>query len=331
MYVKRNICPSIIFYFSWRTLLFAALLSTAVYFLYSNGYHNIVIPFLPVATVGTAVAFYVGFKNNSSYDRLWEARKVWGEIVNSSRSLAAYLLSCAQHEQQDPKSIQSFIYRQIAYTNMLRIQLRRHKMWNEEHLYTKLAVRCICTPSKGFDLDVRDSLSPCYTEAEIAELLTKRNIAKEILFNQMQALSQLKKTRVIDHYEHSDLMRFCSDIYAQQGKTERIKNFPFPRQYAYFSEVFTRIFFCLLPFGLVGEFAKLDPGFTWLTIPFSMLISWIFDTMEKVGDTSENPFENGIHDIPMTSICRSLETDLREMLQETDLPQPVPILHDVLM
>ena len=68
-----------------------------------------------------------------------------------------------------------------------------------------------------------------------------------------------------------------------------------------------------------------------LTIPFSMLISWIFTTMEIVGDTSEDPFENFINDVPMTALCRTIEIDLREMLEETDLPPKVMPEMDILM
>jgi putative membrane protein len=120
-------------------------------------------------------------------------------------------------------------------------------------------------------------------------------------------------------------------LYAQQGKAERIKSFPFPRQYAYFSEIFVGLFILLLPFGLVGEFAKLGESAVWLTIPFSILISWIFDTMEKVGDTSENPFENSLNDVPMSAISRNIEIDLRELLGESELPEPLQAVDGFLM
>ncbi len=331
MFVKREISPSIIFYFSWRTILFSAVLSTIVFVLFE--YYNcrsVAIPFLPVATIGTAVAFYVGFKNNSSYDRLWEGRKVWGEIVNTSRSITAYLLAIVR-QKDDPvinDTIKRFVYRQIAYVNMIRIYLRRRNVWDENHLYTQLASRCF--PCKSFEQDAQDTLRElCPNEAE--KLLTKENIAKELVSNQMQTLTWFKTKNVIDDYEHSDLMRLCNDMFNHQGKAERLKSFPFPRQYAYFSEVFVAIFICLLPFGMIGEFAKLNESLVWLTIPFSVLISWIFDTMEKIGDTSENPFENGIHDVPMTAICRTIEINLRELLDEEHLPEAVEAIDHVLM
>jgi ion channel-forming bestrophin family protein len=331
MYVRREIQPSIIWYFSWRTVLFSAALSTMVYALHQwFGWHDIAIPFLPIATIGTAVAFYVGFKNNSAYDRLWEARKIWGEIVNLSRAAASYLLAVVPANEREKANdrVKAFIYRQIAYVNLLRIQLRRRNVWDNTHIYTQLASRCF--PSKPFEEELESTLRTlCSAEADA--LIHKKNVAKELIYQQMSALTVLKRDQLIDGYEHSDLMRLCTEMYTQQGKAERLKSFPFPRQYAYFSEVFVGLFLLLLPFGLIGEFAKIDEHRTWLAIPFSIMLSWIFDTMEKVGDTSENPFENSLNDIPMSAICRTIEIDLRELLGETELPEPLQPVDNFLM
>lgn len=334
MFINRKLKPAFIIYFSWRTVLFSTLLSAAVVLLHVIGVKFIEIPFLPIATVGTAVAFYVGFKNNSSYDRLWEGRKIWGEIVNLSRSSASYLLSVTRCERGKDLSaaqlsgVRAFVMRQIAFVNLLRLQLRRRNMW-ETHIYTQLARDCFA--QRPFELQAHECLNKYVSEEEANSLMTSRNVAKELLHRQMSELTNLKRQGAIDAYEHSDLMRLCTELFSQQGKAERIKTFPFPRQYAFFSEVFVNIFVCLVPFGLIGEFSKLDGGHEWLTIPFSVLIAWVFDTMEKVGDTSENPFENGINDVPMSAICINIEIDLLEMLGETELPEPLKAECDVLM
>lgn len=329
MYVRRFIDPHIIYFFSWRPILWTTLLSSGVYALYHFGHLKTVsIPFLPIATVGTAVAFYVGFKNNSSYDRLWEARKIWGEITNTSRSLCAYLLAVARTSQGKAEA-KTFVYRHIAFVNMLRAQLRRRNMWNDSHIYTQMAKECF--ENKPFDIDREDVLT-AFCSSEDAEFIrAKKNGAKELVSLQMKALTSFKTREFIDPYEHSDLMRMCSDLYVHQGKAERIKSFPFPRQYAFFSEVFVNIFMFLLPFGLIGEFAKIDESVAWLTIPFSVLVSFVFFTMEAVGDTSENPFEGSMNDVPMSSICRNIEIDLKELLEESDLPSPVEAVDHILM
>ena len=121
-----------------------------------------------------------------------------------------------------------------------------------------------------------------------------------------------------------------AECYNQQGAAERIKSFPFPRQYGFFSTAFVNLFNFLLPFALLGELAKFSSNTLWMVIPFSALISWVFFTMETIGDSSENPFENSINDVPMTAICRNIEIDLREMLGETDLPAKVQAVNGVL-
>lgn len=329
MYTKRIIEPEIIWYFSWRPLLYTTALSSAVYVFYHLlNIRSLPVPFLPIATVGTAVAFYVGFKNNSSYDRLWEARKIWGEITNSSRAMNSYLIALMRQGAQ-AQELKAFVYRQIAYVNLLRLQLRKRNVWDSSYEYTRMSKECF--NPQPFELAAKQTLETYFSSDESSELLAKHNIASEIAHRQLRALVDFKQNGWIDSYEHSDLVRICNDLYVQQGKAERIKSFPFPRQYAFFSEVFVNIFVSLLPFGLIGEFAKISPNHEWLTIPFSVLISWVFITMEKVGDTSENPFEESLNDVPMTTICRSIEIDLRGLLGETDLPEPLKAVDHILM
>jgi ion channel-forming bestrophin family protein len=329
MYVKREIDPEIIWFFAWKPMVVTAAFGTIVYLLFEYvGFRKMAIPFLPIATVGTAVAFYVGFKNNSSYDRLWEARKIWGEITNVSRSLASYVLAISRTEGAQDEA-RRFVHRHIAFVNILRMQLRRRSVWQDSDLYVRMRQECF--PSIPFEEESLAKLTDHCTAEETAAYLKQKNIAKEILKTQMKALTDMKDRGWMDACEHSDVMRMCAELYNQQGKAERIKSFPFPRQYAYFSEVFVDIFIFLLPFGLIGEFFKLNPALTWLTIPFTVLIAWIFKTMEKVGDTSENPFENNLNDIPMSAICRNIEIDLREMMGEDNLPAPLEAVDNILM
>jgi putative membrane protein len=103
-----------------------------------------------------------------------------------------------------------------------------------------------------------------------------------------------------------------------QGGCERIKNTPLLRQYDYFTKVFLYTFMLLLPFCLIGDFTKMELGF--LLIPVSVLISFVFSIIGKVGEVNEDPFENKITDVPLTALCNTIERDLREMLGEVDLP-----------
>jgi putative membrane protein len=152
-----------------------------------------------------------------------------------------------------------------------------------------------------------------------------------LLQAQLQTITELKRTGVIDDFEHSDLCRQIADLLNFQGGCERLKTFPFPRQYGNFSRLFVFIFSALLPFGLVGEFSKLGAAWAWLLIPFSVLTAWMFYAMERIGDASENPFEHSINDVPLTAICRTIEIDLRAALGEDHLPKPIEPHYGVLM
>lgn len=330
MYTKRIIDPHYIWYFSWRPLLYTLVTSSTVYVLYHAFHlHNLVLPFLPIATVGTAVAFYVGFKNNSSYDRLWEARKIWGEVTNVSRAMAAYLIASFRNKPESAQEMKAFIYRHLAFINMLRLQLRKRNMWDDSNEYTRMSKECFS--NRPFEEESVEVMEKFCGKQESAEFLAKPNVACELIRKQFSELIRFKDNGWIDSYEHSDLLRFCSDFYNHQGKAERIKSFPFPRQYAFFSEVFVYIFVTLLPFGLIGEFSKISENHELLTIPFTLLISWVFITMEKVGDTSENPFEGSMNDVPMSTICRNIEIDLRALLGERELPPALTAVDDILM
>ncbi|MEO0778876.1 MAG: bestrophin family ion channel, partial [Bacteroidota bacterium] len=109
-----------------------------------------------------------------------------------------------------------------------------------------------------------------------------------------------------------------------QGKAERIKNFPFPRQYATVNYFFVVLFVFLLPFGMLSVFVNPSQShLIWFTIPFTVVVSWVFWTMEMIGDYSENPFEGLYNDVPITSMARGIEIDIRQMLDETELPPSI--------
>lgn len=338
MYVRRNIRPALIWRFAWKNLLGFLLWASVITFGYAYLRHHhgldIRLPFLPLSTIGIAVAFYLGFKNNQSYDRFWEGRKTWGGIVNQSRAWASQVQSYVSNldapEPLAPTALhalhQELVYRHLAWLNALRLQLRRTTIFNR--LNGSYTPNLHLPTSAPGEPQVQAFLSA----AEYARVATAVNTAAQLLHQQSKQLLQLREQGLINDFRHIDLMQTIKECYNLQGICERIKNTPFPRQYAYFSTLFTWIFVGLLPLGLVSEFSKLDvQGSVWLTIPFSVLISWIFTTMEIVGDNSEDPFENYINDVPMTALSRSIEIDLRQMLGETELPPRMQPIDDILL
>lgn len=340
MYVGRKLNLSYLWFFGWKNILQATALSTVVYVLHEwLDFKFLDIPFLLVSTVGTAVAFLVGFKNNSAYDRLWEARKIWGAIVNTSRTFAVYTTTLVGDDAKiryydDIKTIhRELIYRHIAWINVLRLQLRRPLYWNGTAKDNLPQIEFVkrTQETETFDNNIRDYLLQFTSEVEFADDKGKGNIANLLLDKQSERLSELKRANLIDQFEHMqflELIRLCFD---HQGMAERIKNYPFPRGYALFSDLFVKIFTFMLPFGLIGAMSQLGIHASWLLIPLCTLIAWIYNTMEQIGDQSENPFENAINDIPMTAICRNIEIDLRELLGETDFPERITAVDGVLL
>lgn len=282
---------------------------------------------MPVASIGTAVAFYVGFKNNQAYDRLWEARRLWGGITNTSRILAASFISLI-----NDKTIQKdFLMRHIAYINILRLQLRKTIPWatNNEDYHRQYVSES--DEIKEFDIAIKELFEKMDKSDIFEKVKHKGNIANYTLKYQFEVITKLKKDKTIDEYEHSDLTKQLAELYNLQGGCERIKTTPLFRQYSLFSRIFVHLFIFLLPFALLTEMSKFGEYGIWLVIPFSVLISWVFMTMEQIGETSENPFDNGAADIPISFICRNIEIDILEMLNETNLPPKIEPFNDVLL
>ena len=345
MYVNKNFDFKSIMRFSGGHLLWIfawALFVTVIFFFFHLEW--LVIPWLPLSVIGTAVAFYIGFKNNQAYDRLWEARKIWGAIVNSSRMWGANVKAFVGNqftdenlEESELKEIhQRLLYRHIGFLYTLRSQLLIPTPW--EHISQGGHVgRTTEKRMKKWGIGlmndgVTEKELRCFLPPdEIDRLINYKNTATQIIDQQSQELKLLREKNLIDDFRHMELQNLLNDFYTHQGKAERIKKFPLPRQYGSMSAIFVGIFIFLLPLGMVSEFHKLGHFAIWLSIPFTVIVGWVYLMMELIGDYSENPFEGLGNDIPMLSLCRIIEIDLREMLGETDLPPSIEAKNGVLM
>ncbi len=307
-----------------------------VVFLYQELEDNklhIGIPFLPLSTIGIAVAFYVGFKNNQAYDRFWEGRKIWGGIVNYSRTWANQVLSymdCSPKLSKEEMLViqERLVKRHLSYINALRIQLRATTIFDRENL------TYVPSFSLENDRDCKDHISKYITSEEYENVMSKFNPATHLNRLQGQDLAMLRKNDSLNDFQHINLMDTLAEFYNLQGKCERIKSTPLPRQFAYFSSLFVWIFVLLLPFGMVEEFNDIQDGnIVWLTVPFSALVAWVFNSMEVIGDNSEDPFENYINDVPMSAICRTIERDLLQLIDEdpAKVPEKVQPVNDILL
>ena len=328
MYINKN-------YGFWMTLswskkpmiygFFYSLLISIIFYTFEIGMG---LPWQPIGVIGIAVAFYLGFKNNSSYDRTWEARKIWGGIVNYSRSLGAQICSFVQGDNSDLIK-KELVYRHIAWMTALRYQLRLSRTW--EHKEERIQDRYSENVCEDYTKSLNSELSKYISKSEINELDGKSNIATQILKTQSVRFQELRDNNSFEDFRHMELQNLITNFYEEQGKAERIKNFPFPRQYATTALWLTFVFCALVPLGLVDIFNYTLGWVFWLSPIMSALIIWIFFLMEKIGDYSENPFEGTYNDVPITSIARGIEIDMREMINDTDIPKPTEAENGFLM
>ncbi len=297
-------------------LIYAGAIASLGYFLDIH----LSIPWQPISIIGIAVAFYLGFKNNSSYDRTWEARKIYGGIVNSSRTFGAAAVAFVNGKDEDDIK-KELIYRHVAWLTALRYQLRLSRPWEhqQERIYQKYAP----TVCEKYMSQLDSDLSRYLTQEEIKSYEGKTNIATQILKKQSARLQELRDQNYFDDFRHMEFHQSITSFYTDQGKAERIKNFPFPRQYASTALWLTLMFTIFVPFGMYEIFKNVQGWIFWTFPVLSALIIWIFFLMEKIGDYSENPFEGTYNDVPITSISIGIEIDLREMINDDNIPQPL--------
>ncbi|MCH2194839.1 bestrophin family ion channel [Kordia sp.] len=309
------------------------------------------LPWLPIALVGSALAFIVSFKNNASYGRLWEARKVWGGIVNASRSFTImandYITNehakKALSEQEFFKIRKTLILRHIAWLTSLRHALRVQKPWEMSNVNAsdREYMRDIFINEREYTLN--DELEGYLSVEEKKYVLSKSNRQTACLNLQSKHIRDLKDKGYVWEFSFLEMENMIVELFTLQGKLERIKNFPYPRQFATLNLFFVWIFIFLVPFGIINVFdeigqdiitSKENPSevsklignaFVWLTIPFSVIVAWIFHTMERIGEVSENPFEGIANDVPITTMSRAIEIDIRQMIDDdpTTIPEPI--------
>lgn len=318
----------------YRMLLLSIVPTALFYFLEIKW---LAIPWVPVALLGTATAFISGFKNTQTYNRSWEARQIYGAIINSSRAFGIMVKDFIRSEDKsiEKELHQEIIYRHFAWLTALRFQLRETKSWEnvKTKSYNREYLNYYKVPEWENSLD--DELKSLLTDEERQYILSTKNRATQIVAQQSSIFKKLNETGVISDYNYVALENQLKDLYDQQGKCERIKNFPYPRQFSSINIYFTNLFCILLPLGFLGEFSKMAEKFSenivWLTIPFSIILGWVFLVLEQIGESTENPFEGSANDIPITQISKNIEIDLREILGEKDVPSAIAPQNNIVL
>ncbi|ULQ56811.1 hypothetical protein KJS94_01195 [Flavihumibacter rivuli] len=299
MIIKRNFSPIRVWQYTRQPMSFILFWSIAVWALYQwTGSKTMALNFTPAGVMGSALAIFIAFRNNSAYSRWWEARTIWGSIINNSRILARQVISNTANAIATGKASeatvrgfqQELLYRQAAFAHALRLHLRQQDAWEE--------------------------LKALLPEEEYQELLTKQNKPNHLLLVQGNRIKEGMRLELLGPFDNISMEPTLGGFSNFQCSCERIKNTPLPRQYDFFTRVFVYVFALLLPFSLLGFFVQNNTDLSWLIIPLSLIIAGVFVIMERTGAANEDPFENKVTDIPLTALCNTIERDLKEMLGE---------------
>ncbi len=335
MHVGKSYKLSDFLIWTRRKLYILILLGTLPVILYHVlGIKWLVVPWTVVSLLGTATAFIVGFKNTQTYNRTWRGHEMWGNIDSSSR---AWGIMCRDY-LQDATKIQLLLQRHFAWLAALRYHLREERVWEVADNRPNAEYQKYYTiPERQTTLE--EELSKYLSAEEQVYISGVRNKASQLLALQNKTVKDIYDGQTLIPLQFQEMQRTLNILYSLQEQCEAIKETPYPRQYSIIHTLFVRIFCVLLPFGMLQEFDKLDNLVTgmmkghmiWLVIPFSVLISWMYTSLEQVGESTENPFEGSPNDVPISQICRNIEIDLLEMMGEKELPPPIKAQNDILV
>jgi putative membrane protein len=253
---------------------------------------------VPFTLVGLALSIFLGFRNNTSYDRFWEGRRLWGALVNATRSYARRtLLFLTPAPGDDAAKVDAvrttLVKRTIAYVHALRMHLRSGIDWNELARY----------------------LEP----DELTALRTQRNVPLAILQGTAMRVRDAYRAGHIHPYHLPVLEQTLSDLTDIQGGCERIKNTPIPFSYTVLIHQIVATYCFSLPFGLVETLHEWTPIVV-------LIVAHAFLSLDAIGDEIEDPFGTDPNDLPLDAISQTIEINLRQALGEVDVPPlPTPV------
>ncbi|WP_231491319.1 bestrophin family protein [Pedobacter sp. Leaf170] len=248
-------------------------------------FEQIKIPLALSAFVGTTLSLLLAFRTSQSYERWWEARVVWGAIVNDSRTLIRQLTLFLPKHKDRADLLESFATRQVIWCFALSESLRK---------------TAPSTKVKNYF---------------IKHNLNSENQANLLLIRHSSALASASERGQMDPNKvvqiDSTIARLCDSM----GKCERIKNTIFPRSYSVLIHFLIYVLMTIMPFGLEDETPVVE-------IMLIFLVPILFIMIEKTAIIMQDPFENVPTDTPMTAICMTIERNLMEMIEHPPMAQP---------
>lgn len=276
-------------------LLAVFLVACAVTALYELAGKHVDFTTVPFTLIGFALGVFLGFRNNTAYDRYWEGRRLWGRLVNDTRSFARLVLTvidvdATPKRESDGAAVaelkRAMLYRMIGYVHALRLSLRN-------------------------ELSDLHELEPYL--GDVGPLRIERNVPNAILHGLSEQIQVARKKGWLSNRDVHLLENLLTDVTDVQGGCERIRATPMPWSYTVLIHSIVATYCFTLPFGLVAT--------THLSTPIVVvLIAYAFLGLDAVGDEIEEPFGTDLNDLPLTTLARMIEVNLRQRLGESDLP-----------
>jgi putative membrane protein len=272
-----------------NVLLFNIALATAVTITHGTLFQfKVTLTAIPFTLMGLPLAIFLGFRNTAAYDRYWEARKLWGELVTRCRDLARQCLSLLDGPAPEVGPVtRRLLLRGVAFCHALRVQLRRST--------DSAALQALLDPAEW-------------------QALARASNRPEALLRHMGAeLAQCRRRGWIDSLCSTHIDRTLSALNAAAAGCERIAHTPLPFSYTLLLHRTAYVYCLLLPFGIVDTTGVLTP----LVVG---VVAFTFFGLDALGDELEEPFGTEANDLPLDALCRGIEIQMREALGETDLP-----------
>lgn len=289
----------------WAVLLVNILLATVVTLNHGNFFKlDTTMSVVPFTLLGLPLAIFLGFRNNAAYDRYWEARKHWGELVLQSRNFSRQCLSLIEcrtpikvHEGFQDIRIR-MIYRAIAFAHALRHLLR--------------------------NTDAAIELKPLLEPSEWEQAVQSANIPNYLMLQMGKDLRQCIDDKKLDSYFAVAMDKTISSMSANVAACERIKNTPIPFSYTLLLHRTAYLYCFLLPFGLVDAIGYMTPFVVGI-------VAYTFFGLDALGYEIEEPFGDAPNDLALSAICRSIEINLRDAIGEKHELEPLAPVNYCLM
>lgn len=295
MIVDRTRGAAILVAESWRALaaLFAWDLAVVVVF-QTQHRHWMDQPALPVSLIGSAIALLVGIRNNAAYARWWEARTLWGSVINDGRNLGRQVVTLLAPGGPDgPDEDRPDLVRAIAaYVHALRAALAR------------VAV----------EGDHCDALLGPERAARVARFRNRPNAVMNLIGEEV---ARIAAARGLDGAKHGLIDRMMADLIDAQGGLERIRNTPLVIQFSVLPRMLIWGFCLLLPLSMVQDLG-------WITPLGSTVVSFLFMALDEIGADLQDPFDPTVHALPMRAMATTVEIDLMQLIGRTPPPPTDP-------